>query len=295
MGAVINQRPDRFKGIVAQVPFVDVVTTMLDESIPLTTGEFEEWGNPQDETYYRYMKEYSPYDNVEAKAYPHMLVTTGLHDSQVQYWEPAKWVAKLRELKTDDNLLLLCTDMDSGHGEIGSIQILRRVAPSMPFDRLAQDTLPAVCSVKLRPDSVSGLSAAPGSFCRGCYTASADSPDLYPQYPIPLSAVFAEGERRQQRRASGDRCHIIRRPARCVHNIYEQRGGDIAVIQGAVMVQPFRGSDAELAGFIQRHIAVFDPRQRRRASFMVQIHSPGISGSTRRSKLALWATYHGLP
>lgn len=116
MGAAINQRPDRFKGIVAQVPFVDVVTTMLDESIPLTTGEFEEWGNPQDEMYYRYMKEYSPYDNVEAKAYPHMLVTTGLHDSQVQYWEPAKWVAKLRELKTDDNLLLLCTDMDSGHG-----------------------------------------------------------------------------------------------------------------------------------------------------------------------------------
>lgn len=99
MGAVINQRPDRFKGIVAQVPFVDVVTTMLDESIPLTTGEFEEWGNPQDAIYYRYMKEYSPYDNVEAKAYPHMLVTTGLHDSQVQYWEPAKMGGKTAGIK----------------------------------------------------------------------------------------------------------------------------------------------------------------------------------------------------
>ena len=86
---------------------------MLDESIPLTTGEFEEWGNPQDPQYYEYMKSYSPYDNVTAQAYPHLLVTTGLHDSQVQYWEPAKWVAKLRELKTDDHLLLLCTDMDS--------------------------------------------------------------------------------------------------------------------------------------------------------------------------------------
>ncbi|KNC09651.1 protease 2 [Klebsiella sp. RIT-PI-d] len=116
MGAAINQRPDLFHGIIAQVPFVDVVTTMLDESIPLTTGEFEEWGNPKDETYYNYMKSYSPYDNVGAKAYPHLLVTTGLHDSQVQYWEPAKWVARLRELKTDENVLLLCTDMDSGHG-----------------------------------------------------------------------------------------------------------------------------------------------------------------------------------
>ncbi len=116
MGTAINLRPELFHGVVAQVPFVDVVTTMLDESIPLTTGEFEEWGNPQDETYYHYMKSYSPYDNVQPKAYPHLLVTTGLHDSQVQYWEPAKWVAKLREQKVDDNLLLLCTDMDSGHG-----------------------------------------------------------------------------------------------------------------------------------------------------------------------------------
>ena len=116
MGVALNQRPELFHGIVAQVPFVDVLTTMLDESIPLTTGEFEEWGNPQDPEYYRYMKSYSPYDNVVAQAYPHLLVTTGLHDSQVQYWEPAKWVAKLRELKTDDNLLLLHTDMDAGHG-----------------------------------------------------------------------------------------------------------------------------------------------------------------------------------
>ncbi len=116
MGVAVNGRPELFHGVIAQVPFVDVVTTMLDETIPLTTGEFEEWGNPQDETYYHYMKSYSPYDGVRAQAYPHMLVTTGLHDSQVQYWEPAKWVAKLRELKTDDNLLLLCTDMDSGHG-----------------------------------------------------------------------------------------------------------------------------------------------------------------------------------
>ena len=116
MGAVINYEPTLFNGIVAQVPFVDVVTTMLDDSIPLTTGEYDEWGNPNDKEYYFYMKEYSPYDNVEAKAYPHMYVSTGLHDSQVQYWEPAKWVAKLRELKTDDNILLLDTNMDTGHG-----------------------------------------------------------------------------------------------------------------------------------------------------------------------------------
>ncbi len=116
MGAVVNMAPDLFNGIIAAVPFVDVVTTMLDESIPLTTGEYDEWGNPNDKNYYDYMLSYSPYDNVEAKDYPHMLVTTGLHDSQVQYWEPAKWVAKLRELKTDDNLLLLYVNMDTGHG-----------------------------------------------------------------------------------------------------------------------------------------------------------------------------------
>lgn len=116
MGAVINQAGDLYHGIVAQVPFVDVVTTMLDESIPLTTGEYDEWGNPNQAEYYHYMLQYSPYDRVEAKAYPSMMVTTGLHDSQVQYWEPAKWVAKLRELKTDSNPLLLYTDMDAGHG-----------------------------------------------------------------------------------------------------------------------------------------------------------------------------------
>ncbi len=116
MGAIINMRPDLYKGVIAKVPFVDVVTTMLDESIPLTTGEYDEWGNPNNKEYYDYIKSYSPYDNVKAQDYPHLLVTTGLHDSQVQYWEPAKWVAKLRELKTDDNLLLLQTDMEVGHG-----------------------------------------------------------------------------------------------------------------------------------------------------------------------------------
>ena len=116
MGAVTNMRPDLFKGIIAAVPWVDVVTTMLDESIPLTTGEFDEWGNPKNKEYYEYMLSYSPYDNVEAKDYPAMLVTTGLHDSQVQYFEPAKWVAKMRELKTDNNVLILHTNMDFGHG-----------------------------------------------------------------------------------------------------------------------------------------------------------------------------------
>lgn len=116
MGAVVNQAPQLYHGIVAQVPFVDVVTTMLDESIPLTTGEYDEWGNPNDAEYYHYIKQYSPYDQVKAQDYPHMLVTTGLHDSQVQYWEPAKWVAKLRDMKTDNNQLLLYTDMDAGHG-----------------------------------------------------------------------------------------------------------------------------------------------------------------------------------
>ena len=116
MGAVFTMRPDLWGGIVAQVPFVDVVTTMLDASIPLTTFEWDEWGDPREREYYDYMLSYSPYDNVEAKDYPHMLVTTGLHDSQVQYWEPAKWVARLRANKTDDNLLLLKTNMSAGHG-----------------------------------------------------------------------------------------------------------------------------------------------------------------------------------
>ena len=145
MGVAINARPELFHGVIAQVPFVDVETTMLDESIPLTTGEFEEWGNPQDPQYYEYMKSYSPYDNVTAQAYPHLLVTTGLHDSQVQYWEPAKWVAKLRELKTDDHLLLLCTDMDSGHGgKSGRFKSYEGVAMEYAFlVALAQGTLPA--------------------------------------------------------------------------------------------------------------------------------------------------------
>jgi oligopeptidase B len=116
MGAISNMEPELFAGIVAGVPFVDVITTMLDESIPLTAGEWDEWGDPRDEVYYDYMLSYSPYDHVEAKNYPAMLVTAGLHDSQVQYWEPAKWVAKLRALKTDDHLLVFRTNMDAGHG-----------------------------------------------------------------------------------------------------------------------------------------------------------------------------------
>lgn len=116
MGAVMNMRPDLFKGIVARVPFVDVITTMLDASIPLTTFEYDEWGNPADRQYYDYMLSYSPYDNVEAKEYPHLLVTTGLHDSQVQYWEPAKWVARLRAKKKGDQLILMRTNMEAGHG-----------------------------------------------------------------------------------------------------------------------------------------------------------------------------------
>ena len=118
MGAVVNMRPDLFKGIITGVPWVDVITTMLDPSIPLTTSEYDEWGNPNDKEYYDYMLSYSPYDNVEAKDYPAMLVTTGLHDSQVQYFEPAKWVAKFRALKTDDNILLLHTNMEAGHGGV---------------------------------------------------------------------------------------------------------------------------------------------------------------------------------
>lgn len=116
MGAVTNMRPDLFKGVVAEVPFVDVITTMLDPSIPLTTGEYDEWGDPNLKEYYDYMLSYSPYDNVEAKSYPSLLITGGLHDSQVQYWEPAKWAAKLRALKTDRNRLFLKTNMDAGHG-----------------------------------------------------------------------------------------------------------------------------------------------------------------------------------
>jgi oligopeptidase B len=134
MGAVINMNPELFHGVIAAVPFVDVVTTMLDESIPLTTGEFDEWGNPKDKESYEYMLSYSPYDNVEKKEYPHLLVTTGLHDSQVQYFEPAKWVAKLREMSTGDKLLLLYTNMDTGHGGAsGRFDALREVARDYAF------------------------------------------------------------------------------------------------------------------------------------------------------------------
>lgn len=134
MGTIMNTNPELYNGVIASVPFVDVVTTMLDDSIPLTTGEYDEWGNPNEKKYYEYMKSYSPYDNVEAKAYPNVLVTTGLHDSQVQYWEPAKWVAKLRELKTDNNKLLLHTNMDTGHGGAsGRFDALKEVAEEYAF------------------------------------------------------------------------------------------------------------------------------------------------------------------
>lgn len=140
MGAVVNYEPKLFNGIVADVPFVDVVTTMLDDSIPLTTGEYDEWGNPNEEVYYHYMKSYSPYDNVEAKEYPNMLVTTGLHDSQVQYWEPAKWVAKLRELKTDNHILIMKTNMDAGHGgNSGRFESLKEIALEFSFYLLLEE------------------------------------------------------------------------------------------------------------------------------------------------------------
>jgi oligopeptidase B len=127
-------RPDLFRGVVAAVPFVDIVTTMLDKSIPLTTSEFDEWGNPEDKVYYDYMLSYSPYDQVEAKAYPAMLVTTGLHDSQVQYFEPAKWVAKLRVMKSDRNPLLLLTNMESGHGGAsGRFRRMKEIAMEYAF------------------------------------------------------------------------------------------------------------------------------------------------------------------
>lgn len=134
MGAISNMRPDLWRGIVADVPFVDVVTTMLDESIPLTTNEFDEWGNPKNKDSYDYMKSYSPYDNVEKKAYPNMLITTGLHDSQVQYFEPAKWVARLRRHKTDNNVLLLKTNMEAGHGGAsGRFDYLKEIALQFAF------------------------------------------------------------------------------------------------------------------------------------------------------------------
>ncbi|MBT8385671.1 MAG: prolyl oligopeptidase family serine peptidase, partial [Bacteroidia bacterium] len=134
MGAVVNMNPELFNGVVAAVPFVDVITTMLDDSIPLTTGEYDEWGNPNEKESFDYMLSYSPYDNVKKQNYPNMLVTTGLYDSQVQYYEPAKWVAKLREFKLGNNVLLLHTNMDAGHGGAsGRFDALKETAIDYAF------------------------------------------------------------------------------------------------------------------------------------------------------------------
>ena len=134
MGVIINMAPNLYNGVVAQVPFVDVVTTMLDETIPLTTGEYDEWGNPGVKKYYKYMLSYSPYDNVVAQGYPNLYISTGLHDSQVQYWEPAKWVAKLRVLKTNNNQLYLDTNMEVGHGGAsGRFEALKEIAKEYSF------------------------------------------------------------------------------------------------------------------------------------------------------------------
>jgi oligopeptidase B len=142
MGAVVNLRPDLWHGVIASVPFVDVVTTMLDESIPLTTGDFNEWGNPKNKDSYNYMKSYSPYDNLSKKEYPNMLVLTGLHDSQVQYFEPAKYVARLRELKTDKNLLLMYCNMNVGHGGAsGRFQRIKENARDYAFLLMLENKL----------------------------------------------------------------------------------------------------------------------------------------------------------
>lgn len=134
VGAILNMSPDLYKGVIAAVPFVDVITTMLDNTIPLTTGEYDEWGNPNEKEYYQYMKTYSPYDNLKKMGYPNILVTAGFHDSQVQYFEPAKWVAKLRDVKTDNNILLFDINMDAGHGGAsGRFEALREVAKEYAF------------------------------------------------------------------------------------------------------------------------------------------------------------------
>lgn len=134
MGAIANMAPELYNGIIAQVPFVDVVTTMLDDTIPLTTGEYDEWGNPNQKKYYDYMLSYSPYDNVKPQDYPNLYVSTGLHDSQVQYWEPAKWVARLRDMKTDSKLLYLDTNMETGHGGAsGRFEALKELAREFSF------------------------------------------------------------------------------------------------------------------------------------------------------------------
>ncbi len=134
MGVIINEAPELYNGVIAQVPFVDVMTTMLDDSIPLTTGEYDEWGNPNVKKYYQYMRSYSPYDNIKKQQYPNMYVSTGLHDSQVQYWEPAKWVAKLRTYKNDATVLYLDTNMDAGHGGAsGRFEALKELAKEFSF------------------------------------------------------------------------------------------------------------------------------------------------------------------
>mgnify|MGYP001340947967 CR=1 FL=1 len=134
MGVILNDAPQIYNGVISAVPFVDLITTMLDETIPLTTSEYDEWGNPNDKNFYTYMKSYSPYDNILAQDYPNILVTTGLHDSQVQYWEPAKWVAKLREFKTDNKLLFLVTNMKAGHGGAsGRFDVLHETAKKYSF------------------------------------------------------------------------------------------------------------------------------------------------------------------
>lgn len=134
MGAIVNMEPELYKGVIAQVPFVDVLTTMLDDTIPLTTGEYDEWGNPNDKEYYDYIKSYSPYDNIEKKDYPNILITTGFHDSQVQYWEPAKWIARLRENQIGKGVLLMQTNMDTGHsGGSGRFESIKEVAMEYSF------------------------------------------------------------------------------------------------------------------------------------------------------------------
>ena len=134
MGVVVNMAPELYNGVIAQVAFVDVITTMLDDSIPLTTGEYDEWGNPNKKKYYNYMLSYSPYDNIKKQNYPNMYVSTGLHDSQVQYWEPAKWVAKLRTMKTNDTVLYLDTNMEAGHGGAsGRFEALKELAKEFSF------------------------------------------------------------------------------------------------------------------------------------------------------------------
>ena len=134
MGVVANEAPELYNGIIASVPFVDVLTTMLDEKIPLTTFEYDEWGDPNKKKYYKYIKSYSPYDNIKKQNYPNMLVTSGFHDSQVQYWEPSKWVSKIRDKKTDNNLLLFNINMKTGHGGVsGRYNFLKELAQEYSF------------------------------------------------------------------------------------------------------------------------------------------------------------------